>query len=126
MGLIQEEKAEKSIEALKQMTPQLAKVIRNRSVIQINVEELVPGDIIILETGCNIPADCRIIESSNLKVEESSLTGETVPVEKQSKVILKKDVSIGDMTNMAFMTTNVVRGHGKAVVTETGMVTKEE
>ena len=124
MGLVQEEKAEKSIEALKKMTPQLAKVIRERKIEQINAEELVPGDIIILEAGNNVPADCRIIESINLKIEESSLTGETEPVEKTENVIISKDASIGDMLNLAFMATVVVNGHGKAIVTETGMNTK--
>ena len=124
MGLIQEEKAEKSIEALKQMTPQLAKVIRNKSIIQINAEDLVPGDVIILEAGSNIPADCRIIENTNLKIEESSLTGETEPVEKKGEITLKRDAGIGDIRNMAFMATYVVNGHGKAIVTETGMNTR--
>ena len=124
MGLVQEEKAEKSIEALKRMTPQLAKVVREQKVEHINAEELVPGDIIIIEAGNNVPADCRIIESNNLKIEESSLTGETEPVEKIEDVIISKDASIGDMVNVAFMATVVVNGHGKAVVTETGMNTK--
>ncbi|MBR3162655.1 MAG: calcium-translocating P-type ATPase, PMCA-type [Clostridia bacterium] len=124
MGLIQEEKAEKSIEALKQMTPQLAKVIRDGKVEHINAEELVPGDVVILEAGNNVPADCRIIESNNLKIEESSLTGETIPVEKSTDVIKKQDANIGDMVNLAFMATVVVNGHGKAVVTKTGMDTR--
>ena len=124
MGLIQEEKAEKSIEALKQMTPRLTKVIREGEVKHVNVEELVPGDIIILEAGNNVPADCRIIESNNLKIEESSLTGETEPIEKSDEVMLKNDTSIGDIVNMAFMATTVVHGHGKAIVTETGMNTR--
>ncbi len=124
MGLVQEEKAEKSIEALKKMTPQIAKVMRNRTTIQINAEELVPGDIIILEAGNYVPADCRLIESYNLKIEESSLTGETEAVLKDANKILEKDVAIGDMSNMAFMATIAVNGHGKAIVTETGMQTK--
>ena len=124
MGLVQEEKAEKSIEALKQMTPQLAKVVREKNTYQINAEELVPGDIIFLEAGSNVPADCRIIEANNLKIEESSLTGETEPVMKQDKILLKKDIGIGDMENLAFMATYVVNGHGKAVITATGMNTK--
>ena len=124
MGLVQEEKAEKSIEALKQMTPQLAKVIRNKNVMQINAEDLVPGDVVILEAGGNIPADCRIIESTNLKIEEASLTGETEPTQKYGDIILKKDIGMGDMANMAFMATYVASGHGKAIVTETGMDTR--
>ena len=75
MGVIQEAKAEKSIEALKQMTPQLAKTIRSGKTVEINAEELVKGDIIILDAGNFVPADCRILESHNLKIEESSLTG---------------------------------------------------
>ena len=124
MGLVQEAKAEKSIEALKQMTPQIAKVIRNKKTIEIHAEELVPGDIIILEAGNYIPADCRIIENYNLKIEESSLTGETIPVDKDCSSIFPKNAPIGDLLNMAFMATIVVNGHGKAIVTETGMNTR--
>ena len=124
MGVIQEEKAEKSIEALKQMTPPKAKVIREGIEKDINAEELVIGDIIVLEAGSYVPADCRLLESHNLKIEESSLTGETVPVIKDASVICKKDVPLGDQVNMAFMTGIIVNGHGKAVVTETGMNTK--
>lgn len=124
MGVIQEAKAEKSIEALKQMTPQVAKVIRNGKVISINSEELVKGDIIDLEAGNFVPADCRILESYNLKIEESSLTGETEPSLKDADIICKKDISLGDMKNLAFMASITINGHGKAVVTETGMNTK--
>ena len=124
MGLVQEAKAEKSIEALKQMTPQLAKVIRNKKTMQINAQELVPGDIIILEAGNNVPADCRLINTYNLKIEESSLTGENEPVLKDENAILKAEAPIGDMTNMAFMATVVVNGHGTAIVVDTGMNTK--
>ena len=123
MGLVQEEKAEKSIESLKKLTPQTAKVIRNGSLNEINAERLVPGDIIELEAGMYVPADCRIIESFNLKIEESSLTGETEPVTKSVNEINKKNVQLGDMKNMAFMASIVVTGHGKAIVTETGMET---
>ena len=124
MGLVQEAKAEKSIEALKKMTPPVAKVIRNKKTYEINAEELVPGDIVIIEAGNYIPADCRLIEDFNLKVEESSLTGETEPVLKNSNSVLKKDIPTGDMLNMVFMATIAVNGHGKAIVTETGMDTK--
>lgn len=124
MGVIQEAKAEKSIEALKQMTPPKAKVLRENITTQINAEEIVPGDIIILESGSYVPADCRLIEDHNLKIEESSLTGETEPVIKNSDMICKKDIPLGDRLNMAFMATIVVNGHGKAIVTETGMNTK--
>lgn len=124
MGVVQEAKAEKSIEALKEMTPPKAKVLRNNITNDINAEELVPGDIVILEAGNYVPADCRLIESHNLKVEESSLTGETEPVLKDADMICKKNIPLGDMLNMAFMASIVVNGHAKAVVTETGMNTK--
>ena len=124
MGLVQEAKAEKSIESLKKMTPQISKVLRNSKVQEVDANELVPGDIIILEAGNYVPADCRIIESFNLKIEESSLTGETEPVEKITNKLKQSNVPIGDMKNMAFMATVVVNGHAKAVVTETGMNTK--
>ncbi len=124
MGVIQEAKAEKSIEALKQMTPQIAKVIRNGKKIDINAEELVKGDIIELEAGNFVPADCRILESHNLKIEESSLTGETEPSLKDANMICKKDIPLGDMKNSAFMASITVNGHGKAVVTDIGMNTK--
>ena len=123
--VVQEAKAEKSIEALKQMTPPKAKVIRNNGESkEINAEELVPGDIIVLEAGNYVPADCRLLESHNLKIEESSLTGETEGVLKDADLIAKKDVALGDMKNLAFMTSIVVNGSGKAVVTEIGMNTK--
>ena len=124
MGVIQEAKAEKSIEALKQMTPQMAKVIRNGKTISIHAEELVKGDIIDLEAGNFVPADCRILESHNLKIEESSLTGETEPSLKDANFICKKDIPLGDMKNLAFMASITVNGHGRAVVTETGMDTQ--
>ena len=124
MGVIQEAKAEKSIEALKQMTPQLAKTIRNGKTVEVNAEELVKGDIIILDAGNFVPADCRILESHNLKIEESSLTGETQGAEKDADAICKPNAPLGDMKNMAFMASITVNGHGKAVVTDTGMSTK--
>ena len=124
MGVIQEAKAEKSIEALKQMTPQMAKVIRNGKTISVHAEELVKGDIIDLEAGNFVPADCRILESHNLKIEESSLTGETEPSLKDANFICKKDIPLGDMKNLAFMASITVNGHGRAVVTETGMDTQ--
>ena len=124
MGVVQEAKAEKSIEALKQMTPPKAKVLRDSIENEINAEQLVPGDIILLEAGNYVPADCRLIESYNFKIEESSLTGETEPVLKDAEMICKKDIPLGDQLNMAFMASIVVNGHAKAVVTETGMNTK--
>ena len=124
MGVIQEEKAEKSIESLKKLTPRISKVVRNGYIHEINVEDLVPGDLIILESGNYVPADCRLIENYNLKIEESSLTGETEPVNKDANMVCKDNDSLGDMKNMAFMASIVVGGHGKAIVVETGMNTK--
>ena len=124
MGLVQEQKAEKSLEALKKMSAPIAKVKRSGKVLEIESENVVPGDIVILETGSFVPADCRLINSYNLKIEESSLTGENVPEEKDATRILKSNTSMGDICNMAYATTIVVNGHGEAVVTETGMNTK--
>ena len=124
MGVLQEAKAEKSIESLKKMTPQKTKVIRDGLEKEINVEDVVPGDIVILEAGNYIPADCRLLECFNFKVEESSLTGETVPVLKDASKICNEKVALGDMVNMVFMASIVVNGHAKAIVTETGMDTR--
>lgn len=124
MGLVQESKAEKSIESLKKLTPQVTKVLRDGVLKEINSEELVQGDIIELESGSFVPADARVIESFNLKVEESSLTGETEPILKESESIFEKDIQIGDMKNMVFMGSVVSAGRGKAIVTEIGMNTK--
>ena len=124
MGVVQEAKAEKSIDALKEMTPMKAKVIRSRQVQEINAMDLVPGDIIILEAGLYVPADCRLLETYNLRIEESSLTGETEAVTKDADIICKNNISLGDMKNMAFMTSIVVGGHAKAIVTDIGMNTK--
>ena len=124
MGVIQESKAEKSIEALQEMTPPKAKVIRDGKTYEINAEDLVSGDVVILEAGNYVPADGRIIESFNLKIEESSLTGETEPVLKDADKICKPNIALGDMNNMAFMTSIIVNGHGKAIITEIGMNTK--
>lgn len=119
MGIVQEAKAEKSLEALKKMTAPRVKVKREGKVREIKSSELVPGDIVVLEAGNFVPADCRLINAYNLKVEESSLTGETVPVEKNAGVVLNQKVALGDTVNMVFATTVIVNGHGEAVVTET-------
>ncbi len=121
LGMIQESKAEKSLEALKKMSAPTAKVRRGGSVRVIKGSQVVPGDIVLLEAGSYVPADCRIIKASNLKIEESALTGETVPVLKDANVLLKQDTSLGDKINMAFGTTIVVNGSGEAIVTDTGM-----
>ena len=124
MGVLQEAKAEKSIESLKKMTPQMSKVIRDGKEIEIPSETLTVGDIVILEAGNRVPADGRIIENFNLKVEESSLTGETESIEKDGNIICKKGIPLGDIVNMVFMGSTVVNGHAKVVVTEIGMDTK--
>ena len=123
MGVIQEAKAEKSLEALKKMSAPVAKVKRDGKIITIKGTEVVPGDIVILEAGNYVPADCRLIQSYSLKVEESSLTGETIPVLKEANTVLNPKSPLGDMVNMAFATTIVVNGHAEAIVTETGMNT---
>mgnify|MGYP001852569821 CR=1 FL=1 len=124
MGLIQEAKAEKSLEALKKMSAPTCKVKRDGKIVIVKSEELVPGDIVMLEAGNYVPADCRLISSTNLKIEESSLTGETVPVEKDAEQLLNEKTNLGDLKNMAFSTTIVVNGHGEAIITEIGMNTK--
>ncbi len=124
MGLVQEQKAEKSLEALKKMSAPNAKVRRNGRVQEIDATMVVPGDIVILEAGNYVPADCRLINSYNLKIEESALTGETIPSLKDSSKILKENTAMGDLCNMVFATTIVVNGHGEAIVVETGMNTR--
>jgi Ca2+-transporting ATPase len=123
LGFIQEYRAEKAMEALKKMAAPLASVLRNGKEVEIPSRELVPGDIILLRTGDRIPADARLIEAVNLKADEASLTGESVPVEKAAK-ILPGEISIGDRKNMAFTGTAAVYGRGTAVVTATGMATE--
>lgn len=125
MGLIQEAKAEKSIEALKKMSAPVAKVRRNGKILTVNGEDIVPGDIVILETGCYVPADIRLINTYNLKVEESSLTGETEAVEKDENAVFNNQkITLGDMKNMVFAGTAVVNGHAEGIVTNIGMNTE--
>lgn len=124
IGVTQEAKAEKSLEALQKLTDHASKVIRNGEVIIVAAKELVPGDIVVLDTGDYIPADLRIIEAVNLKVQESSLTGESVPVEKDIKKINEEDIGIGDRINMLFSSSLVTYGRGKGIVVETGMNTE--
>lgn len=120
LGLYQEGRAEKALEALKKMAAPNAKVIRNGNTTIVPANSLVPGDIVILESGDIVPADLRLVESSNLKIEEASLTGESVPVEKDSNIVFDQDVALGDRTNMCFMSTIVTYGRGKGVVVNTG------
>ncbi len=124
MGLVQEAKAEKSLEALKDMSAPVAKVRREGRIRTIKGTEVVQGDIVLLEAGNFVPADCRLISSSNLKIEESSLTGETVPVTKDADILLDEKTALGDTLNMAFANTIVVNGHAEAIVTDIGMDTK--
>ena len=108
MGVIQEAKAEKSLDALKKMSAPTAKLKRDGIIQTIPSEEVVPGDLIIIETGSYIPADARIVKSYNLKVEESALTGETIPVLKDERALLSEKAPIGDMINMVFGATIAV------------------
>ena len=128
LGVFQESKAEKAIEALQEMSAAQSKVLRDGKVIHVPSEELVVGDIILLEAGDAVPADGRILESASLKIEEAALTGESVPVEKQVDAIVlgdaTKDVPLGDRKNMVYMGSTVVYGRGVAVVTATGMATE--
>jgi len=123
IGFIQEYRAEKAIEALKKLASLKAKVIRDKEEKQIDVGKLVPGDIILVETGDKIPADSRLIDIKNLATQEASLTGESVPVKKELKVLAEK-IPLGDKINMVFSGTVVTNGRCKAVVTGTGMKTE--
>lgn len=124
VGVIQEGKAQKALEALKKMTSLSAFVKRGGEYREIHAAELVPGDLVILEAGCQVPADLRLSASSSLKVEEAALTGESVPVEKDANFIASGEIPLGDRKNMAYMSTNVVYGRGEGIVTATGMQTQ--
>lgn len=124
IGVAQESKAEKSLEALQKLSDHASKVIRNENMEVVPSKELVPGDIVVLDTGDYIPADLRIIEAVNLKTQESSLTGESVPVEKTSEIIEEQEIGIGDRKNMLFSSSLVTYGRGKGIVVETGMTTE--
>ena len=124
VGVIQEDKARKAIEALQQLTSPKALVRRDGKEYEIPSEQLVPGDIVFLEAGRQVPADMRLLNAVNLKIEESALTGESVPVEKAEGELREAGNSIGDRTNMAFMSTVVTYGRGEGIVTATGMRTE--
>ncbi len=124
IGVTQESKAEKSLEALQKLTDHASKVIRNGEISVISAKELVPGDIVVLDTGDYIPADLRIMEAVNLKSQEASLTGESVPVEKNTEKIEGEEIGIGDRVNMLFSSSLVTYGRGKGIVVETGMTTE--
>jgi Ca2+-transporting ATPase len=121
LGYHQEAKAAASIAALNKMMKIVTKVRREGGVAQIEADQIVPGDIVIVDAGDRVPADGRIIVAATLQIEEASLTGESTAVEKNTDLIPKKDVALGDRVNMAFMNTNVTRGHGEILVTTTGM-----
>ncbi|MCL2023031.1 MAG: calcium-translocating P-type ATPase, PMCA-type [Oscillospiraceae bacterium] len=127
LGVYQESKAEKAIEALQEMSAAKTRVLRDGQIISVRSEELVIGDVVLLEAGDAVPADCRIFESASLKIEEAALTGESVPVSKMIDILngAKEDaVPLGDRKNMAYMGSVVVYGRGKAVVVATGMNTE--
>lgn len=125
VGMVQESKAEKALESLKALSAPHALVKRNGEIVEISSEDIVPGDIIIIDAGRYIPCDLRIIESANLKIEESALTGESVPVDKTADLIDDDDsIALGDKKNMAFMSTLVTYGRGTGVAVSTGMNTE--
>ena len=124
LSFVQEYRAEKAMAALKKLAVPIVKVLRHGTLNEISAQELVPGDIIILETGNLVPADVRLIESVNLRIQESALTGESEPVDKEIHAIDKPNLPLGDRKNMGYMGTIVTYGHGKAVVVETGMHTE--
>lgn len=125
LGFVQEFRAEKSMDALKQLAAPEAKVIRNGVETRLPAEMLVPGDVVLLESGDKVPADLRLLEVFNLQIEESALTGESAPVKKQTaKMSERRRISLGDTCNMAYMGTVVVRGRAKGVVVATGMATE--
>ena len=124
IGVAQENKAEKSLEALQKMSQHSTKVLRDGNVKVIEAKALVPGDVVIFDTGDYVPADIRLIEAVNLKAQEASLTGESVPVEKFTSEIEAEKVGIGDRTNMVFSSSLITYGRGKGIVVETGMETE--
>lgn len=124
IGMVQENKAEKSLEALKQLSSPNALVKRDGQMTEIPASDLVVGDVVILEAGRVIPADLRLTSTVNMKVEESSLTGESVPVDKDANFIAQGEVTLGDRLNMAYLSTNVAYGRGEGVVVKTGMNTE--
>lgn len=123
-GVFQEAKAEEAIDALKEMAAPNATVRRDGQIHTVKSDELVPGDIVLLEAGDVVPADLRLVEVAGLKVEESALTGESVPVEKTNATLSGQDLGIGDRTNLAYMNSNVTYGRATGVVVATGMQTE--
>ena len=127
LGVVQESKAEAAIQALQEMSAATSKVLRDGKLISVRSEDLVVGDVVVLEAGDSVPADCRLFECASLKVEEAALTGESVPAEKMMTVLNcgeDADIPLGDRRNMVYMGSTVVYGRGKAVVVATGMETE--
>ena len=126
LGVVQEGKAEKAIEALQQMSSPYTRVRRGGNIMRIKSEEVVPGDVVLLEAGDAVSADMRLIETASMKIEEASLTGESVPADKHAEVLsaTEDDITLGDRNNMAYMGTNVVYGRGEGVIVATGMNTE--
>ena len=124
LGVIQENKAEEALAALKKMAAPEARIMRDGHRISVPARELVPGDIVFLDAGSYVPADLRLVETANLKIDEASLTGESVPVDKQADTTLAQEVPLGDRRNLAFMGTTVTYGRGTGVVVDTGMQTE--
>jgi len=126
LGVVQEFKAEKSLAALKKMTVPDALVVRNGKQTKIKSNKLVPGDIVLLESGDRIPADLRLFKVTDIKMQEAILTGESEPVEKNNIVLEQDKIPLGDRENMAFMGTTIISGRGEGIVVETGMDTETD
>ena len=124
LGFVQEYRAERSMEALREMAAPTATVLRDGEEIEVPARELVPGDMILLYAGDRVPADARLVEAVNLRLEEAPLTGESVPVEKQTAPTTDEEPSVGDRTSMVYAGTAVTYGRGRAVITATGMKTE--
>ncbi len=124
LGFVQEFRAERSLRALKELSAPIAKVIRDSKRVEVLASELVPGDVVLFEGGDRIPADIRMLETAGLQIEESALTGESVPVHKRTEAIAEDDLPLGDRKNMAYLGTMVTKGSGKGVVVSTGMQTE--
>ena len=124
LGIYQESKASNALKALKEMANPNAKVLRDGNIVEVASQDIVPGDVVILDAGDYVPADVRLVETINLKIDEAALTGESVPVEKDAEAVLAEDASLGDRVNSAFMGTVVTYGRGRGIVAHTGMKTQ--
>jgi P-type Ca2+ transporter type 2C len=124
LGFVQENRAERSLEALKQMLVLRARARRGGEVVEVPAEELVPGDVVLVEAGDRVPADGRVLLAANLEAEEAALTGESAPVAKSAEVLDAEDLPLGDRTNSLYMNTTITRGRGELLVTGTGMATE--